>query len=144
MPSGVIVKIAKSEKEVSRCFPVMRQLREALTENEFKKRIALQKRERYRLASLEHDGRVMAVAGFRIINLLSTGKTLYVDDLVTDAKHRSQGFGEAMVQWLIDLARRSGCRILSLDSGVQRRGAHRFYFRMGMPITDFHFEIPME
>ena len=28
-------------------------------------------------------------------------KTLYVDDLVTDAALRSQGHGEAMLKWLI-------------------------------------------
>jgi GNAT superfamily N-acetyltransferase len=142
--SVTTIKIANSEAEVDRCFPVMKQLRDALTKDEFKKRVAVQRPERYRLAFLEHEGRVVAVAGFRMMNMLSSGKTLYVDDLVTDANRRSQGFGEAMIKWLTDFARSSGCRILSLDSGVQRRRAHRFYFRHGMPITDVHFELPIE
>ncbi len=55
--------------------------------------------------------------------MLSSGKTLYVDDLVTDAAARSQGHGEAMLQWLIALAREAGCDTFSLDSGTHRRSA---------------------
>ena len=32
-----------------------------------------------------------------------------------------------------------GCPALSLDSGIQRARAHRFYFREGLAITTFGF-----
>jgi len=82
---------------------------------------------------------VVAVSGFRILDCMATGKTLYVDDLVTREDRRSKGYGEKLLTWMEGLARDEGCAVLRLDSGTHRTGAHKFYFRMGMPIVTFHF-----
>jgi GNAT superfamily N-acetyltransferase len=137
------VKIAESGDEIRRCFPVMKQLREKLTPEVFGGLVAKQQGEGYKLAFVESAGAIVAVAGFRVIHMLSSGKTLYVDDLVTDADRRSQGFGDVLLNWLIELARRSNCQTFSLDSGVHRQRAHRFYFVQGLHISDFHFQLTL-
>jgi GNAT superfamily N-acetyltransferase len=81
----------------------------------------------------------VAVAGFRIMEMLATGRTLYVDDLVTDESRRSRGHGKAMLDWLQQYAREAGCRTFSLDSGTLRQEAHAFYFRERLRVTSFHF-----
>lgn len=121
----------------------MQQLRPRLSAAEFVKRVQVQQNEGYRLAYLESDGKVVAVAGFRVMHVLWSGKTMYVDDLVTDEAMRSCGFGEAMIAWLVSLARSEGCETFSLDSGTHRHQAHAFYFRQGLRITDFHFQMPL-
>lgn len=138
------IRIAASPAEIERCFPVMSQLRPLLIANEFVARVKAQQAEGYQLASLEHEGRVVAVAGFRVQNMLSSGKTFYVDDLVTDANERSKGHGEAMIQWLIALAREASCDTFSLDSGTHRMDAHAFYLRNRLRITSFHFALPLK
>lgn len=138
------IKIAESNEEIRRCFPVMKQLRERLTAEEFTKRVAEQAREGYRLAFLESGGQIVAVAGFRIYHMLATGRTMYVDDLVTDENARSEGFGEALLKWLIELSRKEKCEMFSLDSGTHRRRAHRFYFAQGMHIANYHFELSIK
>src|SRR5205823_13469106 len=135
------IQIATTPEEIDRCFLVMSQLRPLLIANEFFARIQGQQAEGYQLAFLENDNAVVSVAGFRIQNMLSSGKTLYVDDLVTDAAARSCGHGEAMLQWLIALAREAGCDTFSLDSGTQRQDAHAFYLRNRLRITSFHFAL---
>jgi GNAT superfamily N-acetyltransferase len=137
------IEIATTPAEIDRCFSVMSQLRPALIAVEFVGRVQAQQTEGYQLASLEHDGAVVSVAGFRILNMLSSGKTLYVDDLVTDAAARSQGHGEAMLQWLIALAKEADCNSFSLDSGTHRQEAHAFYLRHRLRITSFHFHLPL-
>jgi len=137
------IQIATTPAEIDRCFPVMSQLRPALIAAEFVDRIHLQQTEGYQLVFREHEGAVVSVAGFRMRNLLSDGKTLYVDDLVTDAEARSQGHGEAMLQWLIALAREAGCNSFTLDSGTHRQEAHAFYLRHRLRITSFHFNLPL-
>jgi GNAT superfamily N-acetyltransferase len=137
------IQIATTLTEIARCFPVMSQLRPKLIAAEFLNRIQAQQTEGYQLAFLEHDAVVVSVAGFRMQNMLSSGKTLYVDDLVTDAAVRSKGYGEAMLQWLIDLAREAGCTSFSLDSGTHRQEAHAFYLRNRLRITSFHFHLPL-
>jgi GNAT superfamily N-acetyltransferase len=137
------VRIAESDAEIERCFPVMQQLRPALVAKEFVGRIRTQEAEGYRLVFLEHEGRVVAVAGFRLMTVLWSGRTLYVDDLVTDESARSKGHGEAILKWLMDRARAAECATFSLDSGTHRHEAHAFYFRQGLRITDFHFQVPL-
>ncbi|MEO6803726.1 MAG: GNAT family N-acetyltransferase [Granulicella sp.] len=137
------IYLAETDAAITRCFPVMHQLRPMLVEEEFVSVVRNQQAEGYRLAFLEEDGAVVSVAGFRIHHLLWSGKTLYVDDLVTDAGLRSKGHGKAMLDWLIAHARSSGCAMFSLDSGTHRQEAHAFYFRNGLRISDFHFHLPL-
>ncbi len=137
------IKIADSPGEIRRCFAVMKQLRDVSSPEDLEQRVAVQQKEGYTIAFVESEGQVVAVAGFRYYHMLATGKTLYVDDLVTDEARRSERFGEALMQWLMELARSSNCRMFSLDSGTQRRRAHRFYFMQGMHIANYHFELPL-
>jgi GNAT superfamily N-acetyltransferase len=135
------VKLTQSDAEILRCYPVMAQLRPHVTAEEFVGRVRAQQAQGYRLAYLlaEDSGEAVAVAGFRVMEMLATGRTLYVDDLVTDEAQRSRGYGKAMLDWLQAHARDAGCATFSLDSGTQRREAHAFYFREGMRVTSFHF-----
>ena len=138
------IQIATTPEQIERCFPVMNQLRPKLIDREFVGRVQAQQSEGYQLAFLEHEGAIVSVAGFRVQNMLSSGKTLYVDDLVTDAGARSRGHGEAMIQWLIALAREANCNSFSLDSGTHRQDAHAFYLRNRLRITSFHFHLPLQ
>ena len=137
----VLIRLAETDADILRCWPVLHELRPGLPEVEPVARIRLQQSEGYRLAFLESDGTVETVAGFRLQHMLCTGKTLYVDDLVTAAHARSLGRGKAMLHWLIAHARDNGCQTFSLDSGTHRKDAHAFYLRERLRITDFHFEM---
>jgi len=138
------IVLAASRKELSRCYPVLVQLRPHLGEAEFLRRVELQAREGYQVAFLEHDGRPVCVAGFRITHNLAWGRFLYVDDLVTDDAARSKGFGQQMMAWLVQHAKGADCDQLHLDSGVHRFGAHRYYLASGMDITAHHFAMKLK
>jgi GNAT superfamily N-acetyltransferase len=133
------IRIAETAAEIAHCFPVMAQLRPHLEREEFITRVQRQMADGYRLAYLSVDSSVKAVAGYRITENLAWGRFLYVDDLVTDEAARSQGYGKALLSWLTEQARHSGCAQLHLDSGAQRKDAHRFYLREGMLNAGFHF-----
>ncbi len=132
-------RLATTDAEILSCFQVMQELRSQLRREEFVSVIRRQQSEGYRLAMLEDANGVTTVGGFRVQQMLHTGKTMYVDDLVTAASERSRGHGKAMLHWLMDLARREGCKTFSLDSGTQRQEAHAFYLRERLRITSFHF-----
>jgi GNAT superfamily N-acetyltransferase len=106
-------------------------------------RIDAQRESGYRVAGSFQPGddQAAAVAGFRIATNLAWGHHLYVDDLVTRAAMRSRGHADAVMAWVVEEARRSGCGQLHLDSGVgpDRAAAHRFYFRHGLTIVSHHF-----
>jgi GNAT superfamily N-acetyltransferase len=137
------VRVAESDEEIARCFPVMQQLRTHLAADEFVPTVRRQQLGGYRLAYLEDGAQVCAVAGFRVIDNLVNGRVLYVDDLVTDVGRRSQGHGKALLASLMQRARDEGCRCLELDSGVQRFDAHRFYLTSRMSISSYHFTLKL-
>lgn len=137
------IQLAESDEQISRCFDVMTQLRPHLQREQFVQRVRRQQQGGFQLAYLEDAGRVVAVAGFRIVENLAWGRHMYVDDLVTDAAVRSAGHGRRLFDWLTNHARDAGCEQLHLDSGVQRFDAHRFYLTRRMRITSHHFAMEL-
>lgn len=134
------IRRAESDNEIQHCFRVMSQLRPHLHAEEFVSLVRGQMQEGYRLAYLMDKNEVAAVAGYRVSRSLSWGRYLYVDDLVTDETRRSLGFGKALLQWLAEEAKQHHCNELHLDSGMQRKDAHRFYEREGMDKIAYHFK----
>ena len=103
-----------------------------------------QRSQGYRLiASFDDDDEQAAgAAGFRVLDYLAWGHALYCDDLSTREKYRGRGHAGALMDWMVEEARRLGCGDFHLDSGVgpDRQTAHRLYFKKDMRISAFHFQ----
>jgi len=135
---------AESDERIERCHRVMHQLRPHVPAEGWLERVRRQQAAGYRLACVEEGGEVMAVAGFRIGENLPDGVHLHVDDLVSDSETRSSGHGALLIGWLEALARREGCAVLTLESGVQRFAAHRFYLRHRLEIRAHAFVLSLD
>ncbi len=133
------IRIATTDIEIAACYPVMRELRPQLVESKFISRVRSQEKTGYRLVFVKQPEGLVAVAGFRVGESLSGGHFLYVDDLVTLPAHRSKGYGAKLLAWLEEYAVKKGCQQMHLDSGMQRKEAHRFYEREGMAMAGLHF-----
>jgi GNAT superfamily N-acetyltransferase len=92
----------------------------------------------------EDDEQAAGAAGFRVLDYLAWGHALYCDDLTTRERYRGRGHAGALMDWMIEEARRLGCGEFHLDSGVgpDRQTAHRLYFNKKMRISSFHFQRP--
>ena len=126
-------------------FAAMRELRPDFeTAEDFVRQVdELQRPEGYRLVGAfesPHNG-AMAVAGFRVGTSLSWGKYVYVDDLSTLTEARRRGHARALLDWLVEEARRLGCDQFHLDSafGPRRANAHRLYMNAGLQVDALHF-----
>lgn len=135
----MIIHVATSDAELAACYPVMRELRPHIAQEQFVSRVRGQERAGYRIAYVRDQDDVVAVAGFRVGENLAWGRFLYVDDLVTLPGCRSRGYGAALLAWLKQQAALNDCAQLHLDSGIQRQEAHRFYEREGMAMASLHF-----
>ena len=123
-------RVAVTDKEIESCFDVM---------SEFLNTVREMESQGFKLVFIEENTKVVAAAGYRISTNLFLGKNLYVDDLITSASVRSKGYGEVLITWLRNLAIENKCNTLHLDSGTQRGQAHKFYFRNGLTIANYHF-----
>jgi GNAT superfamily N-acetyltransferase len=138
------ISIALSTQEISDCFPVMSELRPHLSLEEFITQVRRQEQQyHYQLVYLKADESIEVVAGFKLSESFAWGKFLYVDDLVTLSNRRSQGYGSILFNWLLEYAHSNSCQQLTLDSGVQRFAAHRFYLHHRMEITSHHFTLKL-
>lgn len=138
------ITVARSEQEISDCYPVMAELRPHVRPDEF---LPLVKRltelAGFQLAYLT-DGEIKAVAGFRISEWLAGGKYLEIEDLVAKGGERSKGYGGELFDWLVAHARENNCLQVRLVSRVSRLDAHRFYLRKGMTLEAHYFSLNLE
>jgi GNAT superfamily N-acetyltransferase len=121
--------------------PVLKELRPHLTGESFAAvyQEGYEQGLRYTAVYDDDESRCLGVAGWRVVATTNVLRKLYIDDMVTAKESRSTGVGRFLLDDLSQRARRAGCAIVDLDSGVQRHGAHRFYFREGMHIASHHF-----
>lgn len=138
--SAIEVKEAVDDAALARVHPVIRELRPHIaTAEDFAARARSQRPTGWRLIYAEDEGAPVAAAAFRVSEWLAWGRALYVDDLIVSESKRGRGFADALMLWMEAEARRLGCAEFHLDSGTHRLPAHRFYHRMGMSISSFHF-----
>jgi GNAT superfamily N-acetyltransferase len=95
----------------------------------------------YRLVGsfVEGSADAVAVIGFRHADSLGSGRYCYVEDVVALPEARKDGHAQALMEWVVEDARRLGCKKVELNSGVQRQAAHRFYLNQRFVISAFHF-----
>jgi len=135
--------------ETALAYRAMLELRSKIgSESEFVARVNdLQRPEGYRLVGsfAESDPDAVAAAGFRTAHFLAWGYAVYVDDLSSRPGFRRQGHAGALMDWLIEEARRLGCGQLHLDSGVgpDREDAHRLYLNKRLRISAHHFQVDL-
>src|SRR5437763_1457492 len=105
---------AQTDSDIQECWPVMAQLRPHLEEKDFVSVVRQQFAGGYQMAFIRRKRKAAAVAGFRVLQNLYSGRFCYVDDLVTDEQSRSQGLGAELLEWLCEYARAEGCNRLEL------------------------------
>jgi len=136
----VSIQDINDDNSLSTLFPLMRQLRPQLANAEdFVDRVHRQASEGYRVMALYDEGKVQALAGYRVQENLVHGRFLYLDDLVTDAQARGLGYGEQLIERLRDRASELGCGRLVLDTPMSNALGHRFYFRCGLLASSLRF-----
>lgn len=137
------IRLAATEEDIAKCYPVMVELRPHLAAKDFPSRIKhLTRTTGLRLAYLSSDGKVRAVAGFRLSEWLAVdGKYLEIEDLVTENNDRSKGYGGDLFDWLVAYAKEKDCTHVRLVSNVARTDAHRFYVRKGLNRSAYYFSM---
>lgn len=128
-----------SLKDVDKLIPTLLELRPHRSAEELRKMLIDQMENGFKVVFVGDENLAYAVGGFRTLDVLFSGKTLYVDDLVTHSMHRRKGYAGILLKWMIQYAKENGYDHFSLDSGHQRKDAHRLYLNHGLDITAHHF-----
>jgi len=126
-------------KELEIVFEVLSQLRVGLSFKEFDDLIYDMRHMDYKMIGLFERDVLVTYAGVAVQTNFYHKRHLYIFDLVTDEKFRSQGYAKEMMEYLEVYAKTAMCENLVLSSGLLREKAHRFYEREGFSKKSFLF-----
>ncbi len=126
-------------KELDVAWGVVKQLREQLTYDEFEDLIYDMRAREYTMLGIFQKEELISYAGVIVQTNLYHKRHLFVDELVTDVKYRSKGYGKMMLEYLKDYAKMGMCKSIVLSSGLTRKEAHKFYEKEGFAKKSFVF-----
>ena len=134
----------KTKEEIISNFPILTQLYSIdryphMTKENFARLLPEMQDQGYRQVAAIKDGKTLAVAGFSTAIRLYLGKIMRINDIVVDESWRRQGIGAAIIDRIIEEARKEECVAIVLDTGIERKDTHRFYEREGFTIQSHHF-----
>ena len=77
------IQRVSDRRELPAVYAVYKSLRPHLSYDAFCAQVERQQMQYFQIATLEDEGRIVAVAGYRFAEFLAWGKVLYIDDFVT-------------------------------------------------------------
>ena len=87
------------------------------------------------LIAVAEDGGILGSMTL-IIFRIPTGVRAWIEDVVVDGSARGQGVGQALNEYAIQLAEKSGAKTIDLTSRPSREAANRLYKRLGFEHRD--------
>ncbi len=86
---------------------------------------------------------LVATCTLVVIPNLTRGGAPYalIENVVTDANHRNQGYGKTLLHTAIEAAWREHCYKVMLLTGSQQRSVHNFYLSAGFEQNKTGFQI---
>ena len=90
------------------------------------------------------NGEIVGFASLSIKNSLWQEALLAnIDELVVAERARGRGVGGALLDAIVELARKNGCARVELDSAFHRTAAHEFYEHEGFEKRAFLFTMEL-
>ncbi len=134
------VQSLQTVEQLQASFDTLVLLRPHLKQQEnWVEQIQFQHQQGYQSKGIYDNDKVVAYMGFRFLMTLAWGSIMYIDDLVTHQSVRGKGYAAALLKYADDLARKSQCDQIHLDSGYTRLDAHRLYLNHDFHLTSHHF-----
>ncbi|MGH7864974.1 MAG: GNAT family N-acetyltransferase [Candidatus Binataceae bacterium] len=101
---------------------------------------------RHHLLIAETGGRIVGTAHVIVVPHLGHALKPFavVENVVVDESCRTAGVGRALMAAAGSIARRRRCYKLSLTTNLRRRGAHRFYQRLGWLRSHLGYSLGLE
>lgn len=137
------IKIRKADKkDVSEILNLLYQLQRpkpktSLENVTFRKRIDQYLGDKdKRIIVAEQDSKIVGIVSMMFLTRLNRTKLeLYIPELVVSEDHRRSGIGKSLMESCVKIAKKKKCFRIRLESGNQRKDAHRFYKRIGFGQT---------
>jgi len=110
--------------------------------NIFEKRID---KKSHFLICAEEDDSIIGFCSLVVKNtFLVNGLYGQIDEVVVDDTLRNKGIGKILLDEVIKIAMKAGCRMIELNTAFHRVNAHKFYEKYGFKKVAFVFSMDIE
>lgn len=92
----------------------------------------------YECIGLYSDGNLIGISGLWYSTRHYIGKTVEPDHVIIDEQYRNNGLGKKFFHWIHEYTQSKGCEAIELNTFVENRKSHRFYYNEGYEIFGFH------
>jgi len=81
----------------------------------------------------EEENKILGSLYISIIpNLSNNGKSIgFIENIIIDEKYRNKGIGKKLMEMAIEYAKENNCYKITLQSGIKRTEAYKFYEKIG-------------
>ena len=93
----------------------------------------------YHLAYIEEDNKSAPAIGYRFQQFPYNGRHCYIDGLATVPDKTSGGYASKLIDYVVEVFKRKGLKMIILDSGFYMIGAHRLYLQKRFETGALHF-----
>lgn len=90
----------------------------------------------------ENNKLIGVISGWITVRLYS-GKQIEIDNVIIDKNYQSKGYGETFTKEIELWAKENDCLSIELNTYLENRRSHQFYFNQGFKILGFHFQKPI-
>lgn len=127
------------EDNISSIIPLLRKINQKtpldILEERLKEMIQLPN---YEFIGMYSEGELIGISGLWYSTRHYIGKTVEADHVVIDERFRSQGLGKKLFDWIHEYTQSKGCGAIELNTYVENRKSHKFYYKLGYEIYGFH------
>ena len=94
--------------------------------------------EKYCIAGIIDNGKIVAFAGYRTMTSLHSGNIIYIDDLCTLESYRGKGLASQLLKHVETIARSSNKDAVVLDTDFNNTTAQKLYLKNGFQLAALH------
>ena len=136
--NNITIKIIRKE-EILSILPLLKTLNTTTPETILIERILTMVNENYECVGLYDENLLIGICGLWYMTRHYIGKSVEPDHVIIDQEYQNKGLGKKLFEWIYNYAISKGCEASELNTYVQNRKSHKFYYNEGYEIYGFHF-----
>ena len=118
--------------------PLLKILNDKTPDNLLEERLLEMTEQNYECIGLFDKNKLIGICGLWYSTRHYIGKSAEVDHVIIDNTYRNLGLGQIFFKWIYNYLIEKGCEGTELNTFVNNRKSHKFYYNEGYEIFGFH------
>lgn len=129
-----------NQDELPTILPLVQMLNTDLSLSQLEARLREMIPQGYQCLGAFQDHNLVGIAGLWIRTHFWCGRMIEPDNVCVHPNYRSQGIGEAMMQWIFQYGLELSCEVTDLNCYASNFAGQKFWMNQGYRILGFHFQ----